>query len=281
MDRPCPTGNFLYLTQTEIGLTANRCCLLKTHLVDLDTLDILKEANNIPDKLEFHNKPQCDKKCNFRDEVYGICLNIIGFCNLRCYNCCAGHNDTTTRLRYKKNLRQNKALLFNILDKCKALNLNTLILDGSGEIFLYYSDVIKWLKTLDSSHLQQVSFLTNGTCLSKERLETLKDISNDTGINYKFNLSVDGITKETFEATRVGATFEKVIETMINIRDIFGNSNIKVDYTLKATNKPHDIKEIKAFFDKYNISHVKFHSDFYDDSISLPEEDSWDKESDF
>ncbi len=280
MNKSCSTGNFLYLTLNESGLSASRCCLLKQHLIDLDTLDLLKEMNNIPDKLEFLYKPQCDKKCNFK-EINSICLNIINFCNLRCYHCCAWHDNAESRLRYKKNLKQNKALLFNLLDKCKTLNLDSLVLDGSGEIFLYYNDVIKWLKTLDSSHLHEISFLTNGTLLSKERLETLKNISNDTGISYRFNLSVDGITKETFEATRVGANFEKVIETMINIRDIFGNSNLQVDYTLKATNKPHDIKEIEAFFDKNNISHIKLHSDFYDNSIILPENYSWSNEPDF
>ena len=43
----------------------------------------------------------------------------------------------------------------------------------------------------------------------------LKEISDFTGVNYTFVISIDGCTKDTYEKTRINSNFEKVIENAI------------------------------------------------------------------
>lgn len=56
-------------------------------------------------------------------------------------------------------------------------------------------------------------FATNATLLTEDIIKELCEISESTGVKFSFDISLDGITKETFEATRVGATFEAESES--------------------------------------------------------------------
>ena len=90
-------------------------------------------------------------------------------------------------------------------------------------------------------------------------VEELKEISEQTGIEYRFFVSVDGITKETYENTRVGGNFEKVIENICLLRDHFETS---IQFCIKKTNCK-DAPYIKEFFNNLGFE-VLINTDYFD-----------------
>ena len=153
----------------------------------------------------------------------------------------------------------------------KGFGYGTLQLDGKGEVFLNYKEITSFLKTLSfEKDFKTVRFLTNGSTLTKERLLELKSISNATGINYIFAVSIDGISKETFEAVRCGLSFEKVMANLQNTIEIFSNNNVDITFTIKEPNKE-DTPYVKDFLvNNYNIlpERIAMQSDFLDKNMN-------------
>jgi sulfatase maturation enzyme AslB (radical SAM superfamily) len=127
----------------------------------------------------------------------------------------------------------NSDTLFKVLNFLKNKELDSLSFDANGEIFIHYYRLIDFLSGLSTNNFKKLSFITNGTLLDVERIYRLKQISYQTGIGYNFIVSLDGCTKETYEATRPGANFEKVIETIHNLLKYF---NVEIIFTIKKTN---------------------------------------------
>ena len=76
-------------------------------------------------------------------------------------------------------------------------------------------------------------------------------------------MSIDGITKESYEATRLGGNFEKVMSNLKTFTQEFGSENIIVNYVIKQPN--FSDKNIKEFFiQNFNIKNVSITYDIYD-----------------
>ena len=203
--------------------------------------------------------------CDFEDNKYetiDICCSSV--CNAKCYHCCAAdHSRPDPR---------EKDLLYNfILPKVKGLGYGALQLDGKGEVFLNYKEITSFLKTLSfEKDFKTVRFLTNGSTLTRERLLELKSISDTTGINYIFAISVDGISKKTFEAVRCGLSFENVMANLQDTIEIFSNNNVDITFTIKEPNKE-DTPYVKDFLvNNYNIlpERITMQSDFLDKNMN-------------
>ena len=120
------------------------------------------------------------------------------------------------------------------------------------------------MKGLSPKDTRIIDFQSNLTLLSHSRIDELKAISDATGVIYNFSPSIDGITKESFEAIRIGASWEKVMDNLLYLLDTFGPQNVFVNFTLK---KPafSEIKEVKNFFKSLGIEYVHITPDIYDD----------------
>jgi MoaA/NifB/PqqE/SkfB family radical SAM enzyme len=116
------------------------------------------------------------------------------------------------------------------------------------------------LRRLDPSITKEVVLLTNGLLLDENKLYELKQISINTGVNYSFRVSVDGITKETYEKTRIGGTFEKIIKNINLIKD---NFPIQISFTIKKTNYL-DAHNVKSFFNQLGFHNIFITADVYD-----------------
>ena len=86
--------------------------------------------------------------------------------------------------------------------------------------------------------------------LDSSKITELRETSEKTGIEYIFNLSIDGCTKETYESTRLGGNFEKVISILGELKKYF---TVKVTFTLKQTNLS-DKDNIIQFFKQHSIT---------------------------
>ena len=104
-------------------------------------------------------------------------------------------------------------------------------------------------------------FSTNATLLSKKRILELKEISEKTKVEYTFDISLDGITKETYEATRVGANFEKVISNINILKKFF---KFRMSFTYKKTNISDNKDDIIKFFKNLGAYYTLIIPDFYD-----------------
>lgn len=199
----------------------------------------LQKSNFSTEKLEEY-KNDCLDDCSEND-IEIVDFNSFLGCNFRCFHCFTEEHPI---------IQKNIDDTFFILNKLKNNNINMLSLDGNGEIFILYEKLCEFLKNLTQKDFKQIFFITNGSLLDDLKINELRRISIDTGIKYIFNLSIDGVTKETYEATRVGGNFEKVIQTLEKLKKCF---EVRVTFTLKQTNIS-DKDNIISFFKNYSIT---------------------------
>ena len=203
----------------------------------------LKEFLKIKDIIDYASKLDSPKKevdickdnCSeISNSIENIQILISRNCNLHCYHCfCNDHKDTKTMITLNN----------YCLNKLKGHSLNTLRLNGSGEIFVYYDSLITYLKSLNTQDFKNIKFFTNGNLLDDKRLEELKDISNKTGVNYIFYYSVDAITEETYKKVRIGGDFNKVLHNIEKTLSLFSKENVLISFSIKKPNR----KEAKLF----------------------------------
>lgn len=233
------------------------CCFIKP--IPLSRDDFFKLPIN---ELNYHrpenrNQVNCGYPCVFKKIDY-IILNILHSCNIRCYNCIAEASNHI--------IVNAKKRLFEVLNKIidERYFLKGLQIDGSGEIFLIYDELKEILQKIDSKYIQQIIFSTNATLLSEKRILELKEISEKTKVEYTFDISLDGITKETYEATRVGANFEKVISNINILKKFF---KFRMSFTYKKTNISDNKDDIIKFFKNLGAYYTLIRPDFYDKEI--------------
>ena len=263
----CVMPSRLEITYEPKGKTVclSRCCYIHPFVVDMPIKDFLKIKDLISfaeeesSKVDILKKPAyegwCTCPCILSPKIEVVTVSFSKACNLHCYHCFfTEHKDEP----------DTRDLQFETLEKIKGHSLEKIHLISSGEVFFYYYKVIQFLKGLTPKDTKVVDFQSNLTLLSHSRIDELKAISDATGVIYNFSPSIDGITKESFEAVRIGASWEKVMDNLLYLRDTFGSQNIFVNFTLK---KPafSEINKVKAFFKFHGIDYVQISPDIYDD----------------
>lgn len=225
-----------------------RCCFLYafSHLT-------LEEYGKIEDIIDYAENSKinyakssniCVAKCYLEKKIKQVDVGISHACNMHCLNCFfKEHKDTP----------EMKKAYFDTLYKIKGHQLDTIMMNNGGEVFVYYDEIIEYLKSLTPNDTRQVTFVTNLVLLNEERFKELKQISEDTGVTYFFLPSVDGIKKESYEAIRLGGKFEKITENLHLLADIFGPQQAVVLYTIKKPNINETEKVEKYFMNTFGI----------------------------
>lgn len=199
---------------------------------------------NYKDFSEYANTYYSSTEDNFchpcffpKNEINKVTVGLSYACNLKCYHCFyEKHIDT----------KELKELYFETLYKIKGHHLDIIEFTDRGEPFFYYYKIRDYLKSLSIDDTKTVKFLTNLNLLSDERIRELKTISEQTGVHYKFEASIDGITKEAYENTRIYGNFEKVINNLKLLLENF--DDVLVNYTIKKPNMMASRNEIESFF---------------------------------
>ncbi len=258
-----PNGTLYLRYDYHTGnINLSRCCLLKP-FISIPFEDFLKidDVIDYAKKFDYQKPEQWDlssdrcKVCNFpRTKIEQVCVGFSYACNMKCYNCFyEGHHSDSEEL---------KNLYFETLEKIKGHHLESIQLTDVGEPFFYFYKTLDYLNSLSKEKdATNINFLTNGSLLSKERIDELVSASKKTGIVYSFVVSVDGITKETYENTRIGGKFEKTIENICYLKQFF---NISINYTIRKPNM-NDVLKIKSFFKNLGFNRVDIYYDIYDE----------------
>lgn len=225
-----------------------RCCFLYafSHLT-------LEEYGKIDDIIDYAENSKinyakssniCIAKCFLEKKIKQVDVGISHACNMHCMNCFfKEHKDTP----------EMKKAYFDTLYKIKGHQLDTIMMNNGGEVFVYYDEIIKYLKSLTPNDTRQVTFVTNLVLLNEERFKELKQISDETGVTYFFLPSVDGIKKESYEAIRLGGKFEKITENLHLLADIFGPQQAVILYTIKKPNID-ELENVEKYFkDNFGI----------------------------
>ncbi|MCF0124329.1 MAG: hypothetical protein HUJ68_00965, partial [Clostridia bacterium] len=191
--------------EEKFSIQMCRCCFLKPQAIlsldefnSIDPIDYIESHDNSRKEFVDAWKDHCELNCNLNSKVKTVLLGLSYACNLKCYHC---FHDT------HKDLPLLKETYINTLYKLKGHNLDEISPSTAGEEFIYYDEIKEWLKTLTPKDVKKIKHQTNLILLNKERILELKKISDETKVKYFFMPSIDGITKETYENTRIGGNF--------------------------------------------------------------------------
>ena len=255
-----------YLDNSMINVT--RCCsLCEKEIPKKDFFNkSFEELANLAITNTFKNGHKCKflSGCKFSKNIKEVWISSIAVCNLRCYHCIAGFDKSIGEYHpfdiTKEEIINRKNFVFDILNFLKGKNLQEISLDGSGEIFMYYDELIEYLTTISSNDTKVFRFLTNATLLNEKKIIELYKLSKKTGVNYSFYISVDGISEKTFNACRPNADFKKVFNNLILIKKLF--NLVDVTFTVKRPNIE-DTPFIEDFFKKLGIN-LLWKYDYFD-----------------
>lgn len=179
-------------------------------------------------------------------------IESTGVCNLRC-PFCATTTDTwgPTQAGYMK-----MDLYRRIIDEGAAEGLCSIKLSFRGEPTLHQQlpEMVAYAK---QKGILDVYFNTNATMLTDKVIHKLIDAGLD-----RISISIEGITKEVYEANRVGAKFEKVqdrVRAMKAIRDQRGLGRPQIRFQTVL------LPELRDSFQEY----VRFWQPFADEIAYL------------
>lgn len=255
----CGMLNVLGCCRYDDHISVRACCF--SPVTDISIEDFFNTPFSDLDKLRRPNRGEvlCKFKCDLQP-VEVLEINFLRKCNIKCFNCVSAAPLNRESLSLVKNT------MFRLFDKIikEKAHFKKIRLDGSGEIFLIFKDLKKYLEMLSKDYVDEIIFATNATLLSEHTVEELRFLSEKTGVIYSFDISLDGITKETFEATRVGAHFEKVIKNIKNLSKYF---DFQLSFTAKKTNLTDNPYDVLEFFKKLGSFYQTVRYDILDDEI--------------
>lgn len=166
-----------------------------------------------------------------------VLIETSSVCNLNCIMCYRNFMPKD----YKYSI-MDFGLFKKIIDECKKNKVAAVKLSWRGEVLLN-KNFVEMVKYAKEAGIKEVSTLSNATKLTPKVSAGLVKAGLDQLI-----ISLDGITKETYEKIRKGANFE---ETMTNIKrliEIKGKRK-KPIIRIQITEIPENKEEIDSFLE--------------------------------
>lgn len=132
-------------------------------------------------------------------------------------------------------------------------NFKSVFFGGMGEPLLH-NRIFELIK-LSKDHDKQTELITNATLLTEDISKRLVECGIDT-----LWISMDGFTKESYEAIRKGSLYQKITDNIKYFNSIKGNIKLGLTFVMMNENLA-ELDEINDFADKYgfdyiNLSHV-------------------------
>lgn len=251
--KECEEENMAVVTpiNNDEKLLMGRCCLI-SNVITVKTSGLLNRENLI-DTVE--------KAMRLKKEIKGMDFSLYRACNgkERCSlenfkidtikinnNCC---NLKCTMCRPDSKLPEapnSKELYFTLLEKVKGHKLQTLVLTTTGEPFFFKEETLQYLEGLTTDDFQGVVIVTNGTLINEEDVKRISELK----IKTYFTVSIDAITKETYDKIRLGGNFEKAVETVRLLKKY--NITVKVNFVIQHSNM-HEVELVEDFWDKIGV----------------------------
>ena len=164
-------------------------------------------------------------------------IELAGKCQLRCVMCPFGdHEDGTGSFDHQGMMPRDMAE--KALREARSNGALSVKLNFRGEPGLspYLIDMVRLAKGLG---YVEVMLNTNLTAFSQRRLRELCEAGLD-----KLIVSVDGATKETYEAIRINGDFDRLCA---NLADLQGRTHIRIQMTAQDKNR-HEVALMQEKF---------------------------------
>lgn len=112
-----------------------------------------------------------------------------------------------------------------ILDKIESLKPTAKVFRWQGGEVFSSKRFFSYLQNFDTEDAPELIkyVITNGSLLTRERIDALTKIENPV----YFLISIDGVTRQTYEKVRVGLNYDRVIECLHTLAEIQAESNSK------------------------------------------------------
>lgn len=240
-------------------INAVRCCYKDLEIIKSYTLDEIINDNNFFKNLkkyaaeikqhDWATYSYCnttEKICNwFNDEIDAVSVSTSTACNLNCIMC--------NNKKYKYNKLTDKDIYFTILNKIKNNHLKTIGLTMEGEPFFYKNDSFKYIKSLTRNDCEYLYIISNLTLLNESDIILLNNIKNTNKINILFEVSIDGITEETYKKIRNNNKFNQIINNTILLNKF--NMLNKINFVAQPENL-HELSFLKEYWAEKNIYNI-------------------------
>jgi len=164
-------------------------------------------------------------------------IETVRGCNARCIMCPLSVDDN-----YKKGLMTD-ALFKKIVDQFSEYIdfLNQVCLSRNGEP-LIDKNLPEKIKILKKIGIKRVNFSTNASLLNEDMAKRLIESGLD-----EIRFSIEGFTKETFEAIRLGLNFDTVIENCLRFIKLRDEMNVNLQIQIRLTESEKNVGEIKQW----------------------------------
>jgi uncharacterized radical SAM superfamily protein len=134
-------------------------------------------------------------------------IELTNICDLKCEMC-------ERRLMKRPLGMMTKETFQTIIDECKDIGVDSVKLSGWGESLLH-KDLIEMIRYAKENSELILHFNTNANQMTDKISEGIVDAGLD-----KLTISLDGISKKTYEKVRRGGKFEKVRGNIDSLLDV-------------------------------------------------------------
>lgn len=175
-----------------------------------------------------------------------IQIEATNLCNAKCVFC------PRDRMERKQGV-MDMALHRKIVDESAALGIHHVRLHNYGESFIDHQLVEK-IRYAKSRGIGEVGLISNGSLITEPAARAIVEAGLDA-----INISVDAAGKETFERTRVGLKYDRVIENiegLVRVRKELGATRPKL---ILSFVRQENADAERAFIEKWSRIADKVH----------------------
>lgn len=181
---------------------------------------------------------------------YRIGVDINNICNLRCIMCHMSLNG------FKQKPQIMPITLFESIAEQLFPKTRILELSCGFEPFMT-KNILDYVRIARKWCRGHISICTNGLLLDDDIIEA---VVNETLFD-EINISIDGLTKKTYDSIRINGNFEKLLSILFALKEKKRKSNakkpeIRLNYTMLRRNIE-ELGDIYEFVNKYNIQSVQ------------------------
>lgn len=173
-----------------------------------------------------------------------LAIEPTSVCNIRCTMCFQVDEDLSKNRELMGFM--NYDLYKRVIDESAENNLCAVVLASRGEPLLH-KDICRMIRYAKECGILDVKLNTNVTRLTPERSRALLDSALDTLV-----FSVDAAVKEDFEAIRVGAKFDKIVENIETFNEIrrkeFPHSSTRTRISMVLIDDGQDVESAMQFW---------------------------------
>jgi MoaA/NifB/PqqE/SkfB family radical SAM enzyme len=175
-------------------------------------------------------------------------IEATNICNAKCVFCPRDE-------MHRKQGIMSVELFRKIVDECAALGITHIRMHNYGEAFVD-KRLVEKVRYAKQKGIREVGAISNGSLLTEPVVRDMIDAGLDA-----INISVDASGKETFEATRIGLKYDKVIaniERLVRLRAEAGQRRPKLILSFVRQNNDADeqafIQHWKQIADKIHVT---------------------------